>query len=142
MDLPFPILIWIALSGWVAFIFFMGGGGFGRGSTQKWIDRLRSSPRLFAFLDRRHGVLRAAFHYVEFATLTLLLYWAFGAGEWLWSERRALVVYAVGFVCAYADELHQSRIPGRQFRRIDFVHSLMGSTLALAALYGWLGTGP
>jgi len=119
----------------MVFIFLMGTSRFGRRGTQSWIDRVRNKPRLNAFLNRHHGKFRAAFHYVEFVTLTILLYWAFVLGRWEWSWLRGAAAYLLSCSYAYLDELHQSKTPGRMFRRIDFIHSLLGATLAIASIY-------
>ncbi len=132
--MPTPLL-WIVTIAWMAAIFFLGASAFGRAGTQGWIDRLRSHPRLHAWLDRHHGKFRAAFHYVEFTTLTWLLYWALGRGDWGWADARAALAYALSCGYAYVDEWHQSRTPGRQFRPVDFIHSLLGATLAVGVLY-------
>ncbi len=134
MKLPLPIAGWCLGILWIAFIYFMGSPRFGRQGTQSWIDRAAMYPRLQAFLNRHHGRFRAGFHYVEYVTLTLLLYWSFNFGSWKWSDMRGAIAYLISCLCAYLDELHQSRTPGRCFRPIDFLHSLLGSTLALGAI--------
>ena len=135
MSLPPAAVFWGATGLWAIFIFFMGTSRFGRSGTQSWIDRLESHASIHAFLHRHHGKFRAAFHYVEFTTLTVLLYWALGRERWEWSPGRALLAYSVSCACAYLDELHQSRTPGRMFRKIDFLHSLFAATLAVVGIY-------
>jgi hypothetical protein len=124
------------LAALLGLIWYLGTGKFGRSQTQAWIDRVREHPRLFAFLDRHHGKYRAAGHYVEFGGLFLVLYWLQDAlvGDGLMDFRvsRALIVAGICTATALLDELHQLRSGGRQFRRVDFLHSCCG--IALAAL--------
>jgi VanZ family protein len=130
--------------GWVALIFFGGSGWFGRSGTQSLIDSLRGSPRLQGLLNRWHGEIRASFHYIEFGTLSLIVYLIFhlnwGAG--LWTGWAAPATLAICAILAYLDEKRQELTPGRQFRTIDFIHSLIGLSamqviIALVALVRW-----
>lgn len=119
-----------------ALIWYLGSGRFGRNQTQGWIDRLRSQPKVWAFLDRHHGKFRASAHYFEFGGLFLVLYWCweswFGTGAWDWNPARGAVIAVACAVAAYLDEVHQLKSGTRQFRRVDFLHSLCG--IAIAAL--------
>ncbi len=117
----------------MALIFYLGSSRFGRAGTQRMINSLWRTPRLAAFLDRHHSALRAAGHYVEFITLGFILYFALGLGSLAFSIPRALLAWLLTSGWAWIDEFHQSRTPGRQFRTIDFIHSLVGATLGTAA---------
>lgn len=128
-----------ALAAVVGLIWYLGGGSFGRNQTQAWIDRVRAVPWLFQFLDRYHGNFRAAAHYVEFGGLFLVLYWLWEA---LWAREGFLfrwpvagVIALVCVVAAWADEMHQLKSGTRQFRRVDFLHSCCGITIAMAIVY-------
>jgi hypothetical protein len=125
------MIYWILEIAWLALIYYFGTSAFGRAQTQRWIDRCKNRPRLWCALDRYHGTLRAAFHYVEFGGLYLVAYLAITRGRFRWRDDVAFILHAVTFVLAYLDELHQSRTAGRCFRRIDLLHSLLGATLAL-----------
>lgn len=135
MGFVLPILF---LSGMIAVIWYLGTGRFGRSQTQEWIDRVRAHPRLFAFLDKHHGKFRAAGHYVEFGGLFLVLYWCWDAilseGTFSWQPIPALAIAAVCVVAAWLDEMHQLRSGTRQFRRVDFLHSCCGISLAALAI--------
>lgn len=127
--------------GWVGLILFGGSRLFGRSSTQRMIDRWRNSPQIYAFLNRHHGAIRASFHYLEFGTLSLFLYMLLRIhwSEGLWSWQATVVTLIVSALLAYLDEKRQELTPGRQFRTVDFVHSLIGLTgmqviIALVAL--------
>ena len=134
---------------WTGLILFGGSRFFGRSGTQRLIDRWRHWPRLYAALNRWHGVLRASLHYIEFGTLSLIIYlllrvrWASG----LWSGQVALATLLICAVLAYLDEKRQELTPGRQFRTIDFIHSLIGlsamqAIIALVALVRWAMASP
>ena len=136
VDVLIPIIVLIALAG---LIYYLGSGSFGRAQTQAWIDQFRRMPRLYKFLNRHHGKFRAAMHYVEFGGLFLVLYWlsdvALGAGN---LDFRWVPAAALWLVCALAallDEYHQLQSGTRQFRRVDFLHSCCGITIALAIVY-------
>ncbi len=135
---------WIAV-GWVALIFVGGAGLFGRDGTQRLIDQLRRAPRVHALLNRWHGEIRASVHYIEFGPLSLILYLLlhrrWGDERWTWWA--ALATLVIGSALAYLDEKRQEMTPGRQFRTIDFKHSLkavfgMQAIIALVALARWL----
>lgn len=121
-----------------ALIYYFGTERFGRGGTQRWIEALRASPRgarLALWCDRHHGRLRAGFHYVEFGTFTFVLIALATRGTFRFDTLWPYLAWAASCGVAYLDELHQSRTPGRCFRRIDFLHSLFGATLMLAFLF-------
>lgn len=127
----------------MALIWYLGGGQFGRGQTQRWIDRAGRWPRLHRFLDRHHGKFRASAHYVEFGGLFLVLYWLFDVlfrnGLLIFEIIPALIIALISVLAAYLDELHQLKSGTRQFRREDFLHSCCGVSMAMAAvLYGTL----
>jgi hypothetical protein len=127
----------------VGLIYYFGSAGFGRSDTQRLIDGMRADPRLTAlacWFDRHHGRLRASFHYVEFGGLTFVLIGLVTGGTFAFTTVWPYVVWAGACVGAYFDEVHQSRNPGRCFRRIDFLHSLMGATgmLGLLFLIDWV----
>jgi hypothetical protein len=133
MHATLPLALLAAL---LALIWYLGTGKFGRSQTQAWIDRVRDYPRLFAFLNKHHGKFRAAGHYFEFGGLFLVLYWlqdTLTADHRLaFHPWRTLVVSGICAMVALLDELHQLSSGGRQFRRVDFLHSCCG--IALAAL--------
>lgn len=127
------MMLWILALLWLAMIVYFGTGKWGRAQTQALIDRLRSHPRLHGLMDRYHGNLRAAFHYVEFGGLTLIVYGLLGGvfGQGGWHDGRAALAGAVSALAALLDELHQLRSGSRQFRRVDYLHSCCGIALAL-----------
>lgn len=137
-----PIVPLGALLLTAALIWWLGSGSFGRGQTQRWIDRLGRWPRVHAFLDYHHGKFRAAMHYVEFGGLFLVLYWlwdaSLGGGEWTFRWIPAGAIAVVCAVAAYLDELHQLKSGTREFRTVDFLHSCCGITIALAIVF-WQG---
>jgi VanZ family protein len=120
-------------------IYWLGSGQFGRNQTQAWIDRLRRFPAIQEFLNAQHGRIRASAHYVEFGGLYLVLYWlwdaALGAGMFLFEWWPAVVLWVVCAIAAYLDELHQLTSGTRQFRRVDFLHSCCGITIAMGVIY-------
>ena len=137
---PYQLLLpLIALVLLVFLIWLLGGSRFGRAQTQSWIDRTRRLPWLHRFLDRHHGKFRAAGHYVEFGGLFLVLYWIYdvfaSSGQFLWSPLPAAVIWVICAVSAILDELHQLRSGTRQFRRVDFLHSCLGITIAAALVF-------
>ena len=133
MTLFITIIIITAI--WIGVIYYLGSAGFGRDSTQLMIDRaFMRWPMLWGFVNSIHGHLRAGWHYVEFGALTLILYllisWIdHGSFSRDWSPAAAWLSLLLSSIYAYIDEWHQARTPGRQFRRIDFLHSLHGSAL-------------
>ncbi|MEO8376480.1 MAG: VanZ family protein [Candidatus Sumerlaeota bacterium] len=126
-----PLISLVAIA---ALIYWLGGGSFGRASTQAWIDRARRHPAIHAWLERHHGQARAAGHYVEFGGLFLVLYWlwdaALGPRTFQFHIIPAVVIAPVCALAAHLDELHQLRSGGRQYRREDFFHSCKGIILA------------
>ncbi|NUP88201.1 MAG: VanZ family protein [Candidatus Sumerlaeia bacterium] len=133
---------WLTLA-WIAVIFLGGAGAFGRAGTQRMIDRLQHTPWVHRLLDRYHGELRAAWHYVEFGALSLVLYLLihsrWGAGPWTWWA--ALVTLLTGTVIAYLDEKRQELTPGRQFRWHDFWCSIRGLAWMQLFIAGFALTG-
>ncbi len=131
-----PLIVLILTAG---IIWWLGSGSFGRGQTQRWIDRLGTWPRLHAFLDYHHGKFRAAMHYVEFGGLFLVLYWLYdawlGGGDFAFRWGPAGVIALLCAGAAYLDEVHQLRSGTREFRTVDFLHSCCGITIALAAVF-------
>ena len=127
------------LGGVLALIWYLGGGKFGRGQTQRWIDHTRRWPAVNRLLERLHGNARAAAHYVEFGALFLALYWVqdtfLGSGHLLFEWIPSVVVAMLCAAAAWLDELHQLRSGGRQFRRVDFLHSCCGITIAMAIIF-------
>ena len=113
----------------MALILYLGGARFGRDGSQAMIDRWGRGPRLGAWLNRHHGALRAGFHYVEFVTLAVLLYMALGWALETPPIGRMAMAWAAAAGWAWVDEYRQSLTPGRMFRRIDFLHSLAGTTI-------------
>jgi hypothetical protein len=125
--------------GWVGLIYFGGTARFGRAQTQAWIDAIAAHPlgRPFGLLlNAMHGGLRASTHYIEFAGLCLLMVGVATLGTFRIGDYLPWAFLAFGITCmvAWLDELHQSRTPGRQFRRIDFMHSLAGASLMFIVL--------
>ena len=125
------MIYWIALAFWILFIAYCGTRRFGRAQSQQWIDTVKQKPRLWKFLDAYHGQFRAAFHYLEFGGLFLLLYLALSQGHLHWAPARGYATWAISCVIAVLDEWHQSRTAGRCFRRIDLLHSFLGATLPM-----------
>ena len=125
-------LIALALIAFV--IWILGTGSFGRAQSQAWIDRVRSRPGLYEWLNRHHGKFRASAHYLEFGGLLLISYWCwdswFSDGHLAWHPWRAVILAVASAVAAYMDEVHQLRSGTRQFRRVDFLHSLCGISVA------------
>ncbi|MCB2154168.1 VanZ family protein [bacterium] len=117
-----------------AIIWVLGSGSFGRAQTQAWIDRVRSRPKIYEWLNRHHGKFRASAHYIEFGGLFLISYWCwdswFGDGILAWHPWRAVIIGVIAAIGAYMDEIHQLRSGTRQFRRVDFLHSLCGISIA------------
>ena len=135
MSLLLPIVTLLAAG---LLIWFLGGGAFGRAQTQQWIERTRRWPAFYAFLDRRHGNFRAAAHYVEFGGLFLALYWLQDTilqGGFHFRGRPAAIVGVLCAIAALLDELHQLKSGTRQFRRVDFLHSCCGISIAMAAVW-------
>ncbi|MFH0794321.1 MAG: VanZ family protein [bacterium] len=127
-------MYWLLLGSWIALIYFFGSAYFGRNQTQNWIDRLVRHPRLCAWLNAQHGHLRASWHYVEFSALFFLIYFGINGQSLAYRFFPALASWASTMVAAVADEWRQYHTGGRQFRRIDLLHSFLGATLALSAL--------
>ena len=135
----------VAAAALVALIWFLGTGRFGRAQTQAWIERW-TPPGSTArrLLDKHHGALRASAHYLEFGGLFLVLYWAWEStvddGAWGFEPARAAILALVCGVAAYLDEMHQLQSGTRQFRRVDFLHSLSGVSIAalIVAMQAWL----
>lgn len=127
------MMLWILALLWIAMIAYFGTGKWGRAQTQALIDRLRAHPRLQGCLHRHHGNLRAAFHYVEFGGLTLIVHGLLGGvfAQSGWHAGRAALAGGLAALGALLDELHQLRSGTRQFRRVDYLHSCCGIALAL-----------
>lgn len=132
--LPLLALLFIAILIW-----FLGSGSFGRAQTQAWIDRARARPGIYDWLNRHHGKFRASAHYLEFGGLFLIVYWCwdswFAGGEFGWHPWRAVIIGVTSAIGAYLDEVHQLRSGTRQFRRVDFLHSLCGISLAALIIF-------
>jgi hypothetical protein len=139
-----PLVTLAALAG---VIWYLGTGRFGRAQTQAWIDRAHRNPRLHRLLNDHHGSLRASGHYFEFGGLFLVLYWlvdaAVGGGGWGWHPLWAAGLWVVCAVAAWLDELHQLQSGTRQFRRVDFLHSCCGISIAAAIVFyqAWIRLG-
>ena len=131
--------IGVLVLGWMGVILALGAGRFGRDGTQRMIDGCFGRfPCVWEFFNRHHGFFRAAAHYVEFCTLTLLLYAFFSRLSVHWRPMAGLAALVLAGVWAYVDEWRQSRTAGRQFRRIDFIHSLIGVGLTSVAIPAFL----
>lgn len=121
--------------GWMVLILYLGSGQFGRDGSQKLIDQYCAThPRVKDFFNRWHGHFRASFHYIEFCTLTLLLYLLFSGLSPVIKPLSALAAWVIASIYAWVDEHRQSLTPGRQFRRQDFMHSLFGCELSVLAI--------
>lgn len=123
--------LWLAVVFWGGVIYYFGRAGFGRSSTQKIIDKAKHHPRLWNFLDRRHGQFRASFHYIEFGVCYVILYLAISGGRLEWFYGRGLGVWGATCLLALLDELHQKGSGGRCFRRVDLLHSILGASLVM-----------
>jgi len=126
-------MYWLLLAFWLALVYFFGSTYFGRNQTQSWIDRFQRHPRFCAWLNAQHGHLRASWHYVEFSALFFLIYYGTNSRSLSYRFVPAVAAWALTMIAAVADEIRQYHTGGRQFRRIDLLHSFMGATLALAA---------
>lgn len=133
-------MFWIFLAiaaFWGAVIYLGGSSKFGRDETQKWIDTLLKRPGgrgLARFLNRRHGMFRASFHYIEFGALCAISVGVVTLGTYEMDRPLAILAYGFTCLCAYLDELHQAKTPGRQFRRIDVMHGILGASLVYFGL--------
>ncbi len=129
----------LALLGMIGLIFWLGGGQFGRAQTQAWIDRVKGVPWLYRFLDYHHGKFRAASHYFEFGGLFFILYWVYdiflGSGVYAFRAVPAILIALVCAAGAILDEWHQLKSGTRQFRRVDFLHSCCGISIAMAVVF-------
>ena len=127
-----PLIFLIILA---AIIFYLGTGSFGRNQTQAWIDRVKKYPAVHGFLNKHHGKFRASGHYIEFGGLFLVLYWCwdswFSTGHFSFSALPSIVIAIICAIAAYLDEVHQLQSGTRQFRRVDFFHSLCGIHIAM-----------
>lgn len=127
-----PLITLLILAG---IIYYLGTGSFGRNQTQAWIERVKKYPAVYDFLNKHHGKFRASGHYFEFGGLFLVLYWCWdswiGDGAFTFLPLRALTIAVVCAIAAYLDEVHQLQSGTRQFRRVDFFHSLCGIHIAM-----------
>lgn len=129
------LFLWMAVGLWLGVIYYFGRAGFGRANTQALIDKCKKFTRLWEFLDRHHGKFRASFHYIEFGLCYLILFTALGGGLIEWRYSRGLLVWLVTGILAILDEVHQKKSGGRCFRRVDLLHSILGATLVMLALF-------
>ena len=129
------VWLWLGFIAWVGVIYYFGRTGFGRTNTQALIDRFRNHQRLWKFLDRHHGGFRALFHYVEFGACYAVLYFAMTGGRLHWDYAKGMGSWALSFALAFLDEMHQKRCGGRCFRRIDLLHSMLGSSLIMLTIF-------
>ena len=129
------ILLWLLAAIWLGVIYYFGRAGFGRANTQAIIDKVRNHPRLWTFLDRHHGKIRASFHYFEFGLCYAILYLAFTFGKIEWYYGRGFAAWFITGLLAFLDEMHQKKSGGRCFRRIDLLHSILGGSIVMLIFY-------
>lgn len=108
---------WVAVGLWIALIFALSGGDFASRNTEGWIRAFLFAwiPGLTdAHVDLANVVARKGMHVFEYGVLALLARHALRAGPRPSPPGRA-VALALALVAAVAtaDEIHQSRTPGR-----------------------------
>lgn len=87
---------------------------------------LSSQPSLTTDLGTVDLILRKLAHMVEFGVLALL--WAWALRDVV--SRPALLAVAIAVVYAVTDELHQTRVEGRNGTPIDVLIDAIGACLA------------
>jgi len=132
-------IAWAATLLWAFTIFSFSGRSFG-GATTAWILQqalrllhLEVSPPVFEFL---HFCLRKLGHVTEYATFSVLLYFALESREHhRWRTRTALWAILLAGLYSLTDEYHQSLVPGRGPSLRDCGIDTVGAALGMLAMY-------
>jgi len=75
-------------------------------------------------------------HLAEYSVLGFLLVRAItGSDDNVKSDKTILLALAVGAVCGFTDELHQSVVPGRYATVADFIFDTLGIAAGIAVFY-------
>lgn len=108
-------LRWLAVVVWMGVIFF-----------------LSAQPRLPVVLPSLFNSLQDVIgHFVAYAVLAVLVYWALVGVD---APRPARLALLIALLYALSDEFHQSFVPGRHPDPFDIVTDLVGAVAALFAL--------
>jgi VanZ family protein len=77
-------------------------------------------------------------HFLGYALMSVLVVWAAVRGDWR-RVRFRTVLFATAFCVLYgwSDELHQRRVPGREFDLHDLAADGAGAFLAGAVSWAW-----
>jgi len=125
---------WSAVLAWMAVVSYLSTDAFSAENTHRYIDPILRFlfPQISnAAILTAHSLVRKAAHFLEFAVLSGLAYWAFRGGRLpLWSPRwmfRALLFSSLYAAC---DEIHQaftiSRTPSLFDSGIDIAGAAAG----------------
>jgi len=128
------VKLWLPVTLWLAFIFFMSTGTFSAQNTFSILGPILNflfpqlTPDEVAAI---HGIIRKGAHVFEYFVLGLLLLRAFctgSRGEWRW-RWSALAMLGVA-LWALGDEFHQSFVPTRTASMADVAIDTAGGAFA------------
>ena len=136
------LIYWLPVVAWMTLIFIMSTSRFSMGHTARFIEpALRF---LFRKISRErlriaHMRIRGGAHFVEYATLSLLLFRAVrGHHEEFWQANWMCISLLITVGYAVLDEFHQKGVSGRTARvkhvMIDIAGGVVAQLLLLACL--------
>ncbi len=128
---------WSVVLAWMAVVSYLSTDAFSAENTHRYIDpvlRFLFPGISNATLLAAHTLLRKAAHFLEFAVLSALAYWAFRGGRpILWSRRWMLRAFLLSSFYAAFDEIHQaftaSRTPSPFDSGIDIAGAAAGQLI-------------
>jgi VanZ family protein len=123
-----------AASLWLVLVLFLGSAYFAAQETGRFVLPFLSV--LMPWVTRTelhalHLVIRKLAHIAEYAVLALLWFKAIHRVGRRTPRTAGWIALAIGLVCAFADELHQSMLPARTGSVRDFVIDALGATAML-----------
>lgn len=132
-----PILAWIYVAAWTAFIWEMGGEGFSLEGTSRFLGPLLQwlMPGISdATSDLLQFAIRKAAHVTEYAVLAFFAFRGFIASGWRALPQAAVAAFVLAVVFAAGDETRQSLSATRLGSVWDVALDALGAGTAIGLL--------
>ncbi len=130
---------WGIVVAWMVVISTLSADPFSASNTHRYIDpvlRFFFPGLSFSELMWAHSVVRKTAHFVEFAVLGFLVFWASRRGRQpRWRGRWMIQALAVAAGYALLDEFHQRFVASRTASLADSGIDFLGAACSQAAVY-------